>query len=190
MTNNKKIILGFVGPIAAGKGTACQYLKEKYGANTYRFSSILRDIVDRLYLPQSRENLQKISSVLRQNFGDDLLALAIAKDVAADNGVIVAVDGVRRMPDIKYLQKIPGFYLIYVDTDQKNRYERIIKRGENTDDNKKTFAQFQEDEKQESEQQIQEVAKSAKFILDNNGSPEDTRQGIEKIIKKINDLKD
>ena len=32
-----KIILGFVGDLASGKGTICKYLNEKYSANTYRF---------------------------------------------------------------------------------------------------------------------------------------------------------
>jgi len=59
----KKIILGFAGEIASGKGTAAKYLAEKYGSGYFRFSTILRDVLKRLYLDESRENAQKISTV-------------------------------------------------------------------------------------------------------------------------------
>src|SRR3989338_3819410 len=98
-----KIILGFVGPIASGKGTACQYLRDQHRAPTYRFSTPLRDVLDRLYLPQSRQNMQDLSLALRQTFGDDLLASVIAHDVAADQSPIIAIDGIRRPPDLAQL---------------------------------------------------------------------------------------
>ncbi len=44
----KKIILGFAGEIASGKGTAAKYLVGRHEAATYRFSTMLRDIVERL----------------------------------------------------------------------------------------------------------------------------------------------
>lgn len=181
----KKIILGLVGPIASGKGTICQYLKEKHNASVYRFSTILRDILDRLYLEQSRDNLQDLSLDLRKRFGDDLLALVIAKDVENEKNEIIAIDGVRREPDIKYLKELPGFHLVYIDADQKIRYERIVKRGENSDDTQKTFAEFKKDEKKEAEQQIKGVAKLAELTLDNNGTLDELYQQIEEILLKV-----
>jgi len=184
MTNNK-IILGFVGPIASGKGTACAYLKDKHNAQIFRFSSMLRDVLDRFYIPQSRENMQATSLALRKTFGDDLMAQTIANDVKNSSAKIIVLDGVRRIPDIKYLQEVPGFHLIEINAEQKIRHERIIKRGENTDDSKKTFAEFQNDEMQEAEVQIKEVAKIAEFHLDNNGTIEDLQAQIENILQKL-----
>lgn len=182
---DKKIILGFVGEIASGKGTACKYLEEKHNASSHRFSTIIRDVLDRLYLPQSRENLQKMSTVLRKNFSEDIFAKVIAEDVKKDGHKIIAVDGVRRLADIKYLKEIEGFYLVYLTADQKTRYERIIKRSENIDDIQKTFEEFQEDEKAEAEQQIKETTKSAYFTINNNGTLEELYQQIENILEKI-----
>src|SRR3989344_2132033 len=98
----KKIIVGFAGEIASGKGTATKYVVEKYHAVSDRFSTMLRDIADRVYLEQSRNNLQKISTMLRQTFGDDFLAKVISNDVQKNQSDIVVVDGIRRLPDIKY----------------------------------------------------------------------------------------
>ncbi|MFA6254460.1 MAG: AAA family ATPase [Patescibacteria group bacterium] len=181
----EKIIIGFIGKIAAGKGTVGQYLKEKQNASIHRFSTMLRDIADRLYIEQSRENLQKISGALRQNFGDDVLAKVMAQDVKRDDAKVIVIDGVRRKPDIKYLREIPGFHLVYIYTKQELRYERLVKRGENVDDTKKTLEQFKQDELQEAEQQIDEVIKLTRYTIDNNGDLTHLYHQIDDILEKI-----
>jgi dephospho-CoA kinase len=180
-----KIILGFVGEIASGKGTACKYLQKKHNAGYHRFSSILRGILDRIYIEHSRESLQGVSTALRQAFGDDILAEVMAKEVKADPAEIVCVDGIRRHADIKELTKLPEFKLIHVTADEKIRYERIIKRTENIDDQNKTFEEFQADQKREAEITIYEVAKDADYKITNNGSFEDLEKQIEETLTKI-----
>jgi dephospho-CoA kinase len=179
-----KIILGLVGPIASGKGMACHYLKEIHDAKIFRFSTMLRDVLDRFYIEQSRENMQTLSSVLRQTFGEDLMAKTIANDVKNSASEIIVLDGVRRLGDIKYLLEMPEFHLVEINADQKIRYDRITSRGENTDDIKKTFADFQKDELQESELQIKSVAEKAQFHINNNGTEQELYNQIENIIKK------
>jgi len=181
-----KIILGLNGPLAAGKGTIAQYLKNKYAATVYAFSTPLRDILDRIYQPQTRVNMQDLSLDLRNRFGDDLLSSVIAKDATNDKNQIIVVDGVRRLPDIKYLRGLPGFHLITVVTDQKVRWERMVQRDQNPDDTEKTFAQFQKDEQAEAEKHIAEVGQTAEFSINNNGSLDDLYQQIEDILKQVN----
>lgn len=180
-----KLILGFVGLMASGKGTCCQYLADRYGARSHRFSTILRDMLNRVYLPQTRDNLQQVSSALRATFGDDLLATTIAKDVAADPGALVTVDGVRRPPDIKFLRRLDGFWLVGVIADERTRYERSTQRNENPDDEHKTFADFARDGQQEAERQIVEVMASADFTLDNNGTFEELHRQLDAMLKKL-----
>jgi len=180
-----KIILGFVGEIASGKGTATEYLKKKYSAPVYRFSTMLRDVLQRLHLEINRDNLQEISKLLRAKFGQDLMAKVVAKDVEKDSAPAIAIDGVRRIADIKYLKELPGFHLVYLTADEKIRYDRLVKRGENTDDKEKTFAQFQKDQQAEAEQEILATAKTAEFTINNNGTIEKLYQQIDDIIKKI-----
>src|SRR3989338_2015109 len=107
-----KMILGLVGEMAAGKSTVTQYLKEKYGAVTFRFSDMLRDVSKRLYLEETRGNMQLLSTVLRQNFGEDLMSKVLAKDVEKSPHPIIITEGVRRPTDITYLKELPGFHLI------------------------------------------------------------------------------
>jgi len=180
-----KIILGFVGDLSSGKGTAAKYLKEKYNSNSYRFSTILRDIINRLYLPETRGNLQNISTVLRENFGQDVLSKVIAEDVKNDPNEIVVVEGVRRPTDITYLREIPGFHLIYITAESKLRWERLVKRGENEDDTEKTYEEFLKDEQAEADILIKELGKSAEYTIHNNLGFEEFYVEIEKVLNEI-----
>jgi dephospho-CoA kinase len=181
-----KIILTLVGQIASGKGTVCDYLKEKYNAGYCRYSTILRDLLDRIYLPHSRKNMQDISTILRQQFGDDLLAKAITEDVKKIANQIVVVDGARRLPDLVHLQKLPNHYLVYINTDERIRYKRIIKRSENPDDQTKTFEEFQQDAQSEAELRIADMKKQANFIINNNGTLKELHQQVDDIIRRLN----
>ncbi len=181
----KKIIIGLVSKIAAGKGTIAKYLESKYNASSYRFSTMLRDILNRLYLNINRENMQKLSTILRQNFSEDLMAKVIAQDVKKDKHKFIIVDGVRRLADIKYLKELEGFYLIAIEVNQKSRYERLIKRSENQGDINKSYEQFLKEEAGEAELQIPATMETADFVIDNNGTMERLYQQIDKVLEEI-----
>ena len=179
-----KIVLGIAGEISAGKGTTTKHLVEKYGASQHRFSTMLRDVAKRMHLEENRENLQKISTIFRENFSDDLLSLVIFHDVEADPAEIVVIDGVRRMPDIEHLKKLPGFRLVYIDTAMETRYERLTKRGENADDATKTLEEFKIDNEREAERKIKDLKKDADFVIDNNGSLEELYAQIDNVVSE------
>jgi len=179
-----RIILGIAGEMASGKGTVAEYLvKEKQGVS-YRFSSILRDLSKRLYLEENRENLQTMSTAVREYFGQNILWKVIRRDVASDKNEIIIIDGVRRVQDVEELKNLDEFKLVYLETDLEKRFERIKERGENSDDNDKTFEEFKKDHEREAEQEIKKLKIQADFIIDNNGSFEDLYEQINKIILK------
>jgi len=180
-----KIILGFIGPLASGKGTLAKYLGEKYHCRTYSFSTMLRDVLKRLYVESTRSNLQKISQVLRENFSQDIMSKVIAADVKNDTNDLVVVDGVRRPTDITYLETNPAFHLVYITADQRWRWERLVKRNENPGDDKKTFADFARDQEAEAETQIQTLGEQAPYAINNNGTFEELYAQVEKILTKI-----
>ncbi|MFA5184251.1 MAG: AAA family ATPase [Patescibacteria group bacterium] len=181
-----KIILGFVGQIASGKDVSKKYLEEKYSASSYRYSTVLRDILKRLYLPVDRNNMQNLSLDLRTRFGGDLLARVIIEDVAGDQNEIVIVDGVRRLEDVTSLtKKFPDLYIISIDASPEIRYNRVIKRNENIGDRDKTFEQFIQDGQAEAEREITTVMAAAQYRLDNNGTLEELYRQLDQIITAI-----
>jgi dephospho-CoA kinase len=179
-----KVILGFTGLMASGKGTAAAYYQQKYGATTYRFSTMLRDLLKRLHLEHSRDNLIKISEAIRHTFGEETMAKTLAGDVAEDPNKIIIVEGIRRMADIAYLSKLTNFVLVEIFADPKTRHYRITQRTENPDDQTKTFEQFMEDHKRSTEISIPEVIEHATEQIDNNGSKEELHQKLDKLLQK------
>lgn len=184
MSKNKKII-GLVGLIACGKGTAAKYLAEKYQASTYRFSTILRDVLKRIYLPESRDNMINLSECLRQTFGQDLLAKVISQDANNDQNNLVVVEGIRRLEDIVYLKQLPNFTLVEIFADPQIRHQRLIKRGENSDDASKTLEQFLADHKKPTEITIPAVIELATKHISNNGTHEELAQQLDNLINSI-----
>jgi dephospho-CoA kinase len=177
-----KIIIGLVGPMASGKEVTKKYIEEKYNAKSCKFSTILRDVLDRLFIDKSRENIVNISTTLRETFGQDLLAKVIAKDSLAHDADVVVIDGVRRNSDIVYLMDLPNFYLVSIDALPEVRYKRMVERNENAGDSEKTFERFMQDHQLETETQIEEVMSEAKFTIDN------TEDGFEHLYVKIDKM--
>lgn len=180
---DKKIILGLTGLMGSGKGTVVEYAVRKYGASAYSFSTILRDLLKRLHLDISRHNLQKLSLSLRQTFGEDLLARVMAADAGDDNSAVIVIDSIRRLDDIIFLKKNPAFRLARIVAGEKIRYNRIVERGENRGDEKKTYTEFQEDHKANTEVTIPPLMAEADIEIDNNGSLDDLYAQVDKIIK-------
>lgn len=180
-----KVIIGIAGEIASGKGTVAKYLKDKHQASLHRFSTMLRDILKRMSIEENRENMQKVSLIMRQAFGEDSLAKAIFGEVNGDSSSLVVVDGVRRFPDVKYLVTLPEFRLIYIEAEAKKRFERLRERGENTDDGQKTFEEFEKDGQGEAESQIRSLKERSAFVINNDGNLEDLYSQIENILRNI-----
>lgn len=177
-----KKIFGFVGHIASGKGAACDYLRTTHNAGYHRYSTILRDLVRRIYLPEDRDHLIRISEILRREFGEDTLARVIKEDVVADTSEIVCVDGIRRLADIVELRKLPNFTIVFIDAEQRLRYERLIQRSENSDDRTKTFEEFVADGQRPTELSINEVADIAHVTINNNGTLDEFHAQLDKIL--------
>jgi dephospho-CoA kinase len=179
-----RAIIGIAGEIASGKGTVAEYISKKYSASIYHFSTMIRDVLKRLYIEEKRENISKMSTMLRKNFGENLFAKVIAEDVRRDRSEFIVIDGVRRLDDIIYLKEIPEFKFIYVEADMNKCYERVVKRDENTGDRDKTFDQFKKECQLEPELRIKSLRQYADFILDNNGTLDELYKKIDNIINK------
>lgn len=184
----KKIVIGLTGQIACGKGVIKKFLINEYQASDYRFSTILRDVLIRIHVEQSRENIQKMSTLLRQTFGEEILANVMSKDIQNDDCHFIVIDGIRRLADIKYLREIPGFFLVSVEASEELRHQRVIERNENPGDDKKTFADFLKDQEDESESEIPNTMATADYVIKNDGSWDHLWDQIHDLVKKINAL--
>lgn len=180
-----KIVLGIVGEMGVGKSTLTNYVKEKYGAVSFRFSDMLVDIAKRLYIEPNRPNLQMISSMVRQTISQDIMSKVIMHDASTATESMIVIEGIRRPSDIAYLKELPNFCLIGMTADERTRYERVCLRSEKPDDQIKTWEEFQQEGLAEAEQEIKNIKAQAKFQINNNGSEAELIAQIEKILTEV-----
>lgn len=179
-----KLILGVTGEMGSGKGVIAKHVVLEHKGSMHKFSTMLRDVLERMYIEESRENISKLSKMLRQNFGEEVFANTMYHDTQNDEHEIVVIDGIRRMADLTYLKQLENFKLVYVDADLETRYKRVVDRGENENDAQKTLEEFKRDQEIESETQIRDLKNYADYVIENNGAFQELYGRINEIIKE------
>lgn len=180
----QKLVIVFVGLMGSGKDSAALYLKEKHGASVYSFSTMLEDALRRFYLEFNRDNLVKMSETMRTAFGEDILAKTMARDIEKDTSNLIVVSNARRLADVEHLSKFPNYVLCEINTSLETRYNRLVNRGQRTDDKTKTFEQFKQDHNRSTEVSILDVINQATERIDNNGSVEDFHTQLDNLVSK------
>ncbi len=180
-----KTYVGLVGEAGSGKGTFVKIMQEIASATPIitvghiKFSGILVETAKRWNLPITRETLQKIPQAMREKFGADVLSRAIEHEAFILEKEIIIIDGVRWEADVKMLQTLPNNILVYITAEEKNRFERLKKRGERSGETTMTFEQFRQEGRAANEILIPHIGKTwAHVKLENNGTMEEFRKKV------------
>lgn len=180
-----KLIIGLTSMPGAGKGTAAKHLQEKYGAAPYGFSSILADILKRLNIDRTRPNFQTLSIILRQGFGEDVLAYAIENDAVTAEVDLVVIEGIRRIEDLVALEPLPYFKLIAIDLAPELRFERMKKRGEKAGEADMSWETFLAQDAAPTEATIPATMDRAWKTLDNSGSVAELERKLDGLMLEL-----
>jgi dephospho-CoA kinase len=164
-----KLVIGLTGAIGSGKTAVSDHLRSRYGAKQLRFSQILMDVLDRLYLPKDRKNLQTLGIILRESFGDDVIVNAFRKDLEGCGADVIVVDGIRYMNEVELLKTFGNNVLFYIDAPAEIRYRRTVARAEKGEAGA-SFKDFLKAESRETEKQLPDVKKAADHVIENTGS--------------------
>lgn len=178
-----KLVIGLTGNIGAGKSVISDHLHEEYGAERFRFSQILMDVLDRLYLPRDRGNLQALGVVLRETLGGDVIVNAFRKDLEKSRSQVVVVDGIRYMNEVDMLRSFDSNVLLFIDAPARLRYERVVKRAEKGE-GKISFEEFLKTEQMGTEKNLPKIKKAADYVIENNGSIDSLLKEVDAIVKK------
>jgi dephospho-CoA kinase len=161
------MVIGLTGPKLAGKGTAAAWLVQQHGAVSYTMSGLLSQIAAVLQLENSRENLIKIATGLRSQYGEAVLAESLQRVIAAAQPPLAIIDGIRMSLEVDVFSQLPDFRLIYIDAPARVRYERALQRGEKVGESEMTFDEFMTEERAVTEQQIVGLKDRAHLVVDN-----------------------
>ncbi len=178
-------IIVIVGLPGAGKDTAAGFLREK-GIPFLTFSSVIKDEIKQRGIMDSLENEEVVAKDLRKKFGRDIVAKRIAEKISNLKKDYVCLVGPRNIEELEYLKDFGEIILLVIEADKKIRFERMKRRGDSRDP--KTFEEFEWRENKNLELGIDKVLKTKKYpkyVIQNNGTPEELKKHVEKIIRMI-----
>ena len=116
-------IVGVAGTNGSGKDTLGRLLHELLDYKNISLSDILRAELDRQGLEHTRANLSRQSRLFREAEGDGAMSRgALAASDPADKLAITSI----RTPGEAQAIKDAGGIVVWVDADQKLRYERVF----------------------------------------------------------------
>lgn len=180
------MIIGLTGKNGAGKGVVAELL-EKRGFVYHSLSDVIRHKIREEGHDVTRERLIEMGRRLRQNGGPSVLAEQIMQQLSPLKSHIV--DSIRNPHEVHALKKRDDFFLIFVDADQKVRFERCKNRGRENDPH--DFAEFVRLEEAElhstdvAGQQLIATAGLADHTLDNSGTLADLEKKLDALLVKI-----
>ena len=185
-----KAYIAVVGKSGSGKETIYKMTCEIMGLRSdwpwqvsiHHFSDPLNEMLDLLYIECARPNQQKISTVLRQAFGEELIGSVIYNRALKDSADIVFLDGVRRPQDVTMLRRLPNSHLVCVEAVPEVRFERLKKRADRPGDAEKTWEQFLKEQSAEAESMIDAIGREADFRIDNSNDLESLRKQVREFL--------
>ena len=146
-------IVGISGTNGAGKDELGRLLAERCGYHFHSVTDLLRAELGRQDKEINRENLAALSKQWRNETGDDGVmftkAIQVYKAEKDDKGYSgVALASIRHPGEAVAVQNFGGV-VVWVDADQRTRYERIAGSSRGRMEDQVTFEQFKADEDRE-----------------------------------------
>lgn len=175
---NERLIIGITGRIGSGKTTVGMHLESMHGFQYLRYSAVLAD-----WLAQgleSKSHLQKVGwEVMAGGMQAELNRRLIAR-VKPDTSV--AVDGLRHFLDYTTLSNSfpKAFRLLYIDSPQKIRFDRLNKKGKYAD-----FSSFQVADSHPVEHNIDSLQVNAAVVICNEGTLRDLYVAVDDAISRF-----
>ena len=186
------MIIGLTGPMASGKSTIVDALKNE-GFKYFALSDIIREECVKQGKEITRDNMMAIGQKLREEFDAGVLGMRALQKILAegenDNWII---DGIRNPAEAKELKKYSNFILVANTAPEDIIISRVLsrKRSDDTLDEAairlKLRREMGEGEPHEG-QQVQKCIDMADYVFENTMPIEQVETEFMKLYTKIND---
>ncbi|KYC51894.1 MAG: hypothetical protein AMQ22_01116 [Candidatus Methanofastidiosum methylothiophilum] len=172
-------MIAVVGMPGSGKSEFVN-IAISYGYRFISMGDIVREeTVKRGY---SLEESGKVAQMLRDKEGLDAIAILTLDRINETQDGKFIIEGIRGLKEIERFRKELDFFLVGIHTSPRLRFERL-KNRERADD-PKNIEDFYNRDLRELSWGLGEALALSDVIIDNNGTLEDYRANINRVIKK------
>lgn len=179
-------IIGITGTLGAGKGTIVEYLTTHHGFTHFSVRGYLTQVIKARGEVVNRDTLTHTANALRAQHGPSFIAEELFREAAASGNNCI-IESIRTVGEVTALKAKGHFKLLSVDADRRIRYDRILKRGSETDH--VSFETFSENEEREmtstdpNKQNLSACMQLADFHLTNNGTFDELYLQVDTILQ-------
>jgi dephospho-CoA kinase len=183
------MIIGLTGSFGAGKGCVANYLVHEKGFAHFSARTFITEEIKKRGLPVDRDTMTTVANDLRSTHSPTYIFEQLVK-MAKDHGGDVVVESIRAVAEARYLKEQGGIVL-GIDADPKVRFERIVKRGSETD--QVTFEEWRAQELRESnpndptKQDIFGALRESDHVIMNTASLRELKAAVDAFIATHHD---
>lgn len=144
------IVLGIAGKIGSGKSTLSEELARGLGWPRASFGDFLRNVAKSRGLEESREVLQELGESFIER-GANEFCRAVLAHYKWNSGEPLIIDGIRHTEVVEELRRLVApleLRIIYLDVDDKTRFERLKQLDENMEQDKLELVESHRTEEQ------------------------------------------
>ena len=171
-------VIGFCGLPGSGKSTVLKAIEDLGVILT--MGDVIRNEARERKIEPTDENLGKIASELREEFGQEIIANKCVELIKNLKDNVIFIDGLRSLAEVKVFRNSWKFPIVAVIVDDNTRIERLLKRGR--PDDPKTLKEQTERDKREIAFGLIDVIETANYKIDNNISKIDVQENTRKLI--------
>jgi len=173
-------MIGLAGMPGSGKGVFVETAKKK-GFDVVRMGDAVWEYVKKKGLTLNDENVGGVADEERKKFGYGIWAERTLPFIKNRKTV---VDGIRSVEEINVFRKhFHDFTLIVIHSSPETRFQRIMKRKRVDDSFSKE--KFDERDRREISWGIGKVIALADEVIVNEGSAEEFKRNVEKVLEEI-----
>jgi dephospho-CoA kinase len=178
-------IIAFTGMPFSGKSEAVKIAQEMK-IPVIRMGDMVWEETEKRGLELNDKNVGIIADSMRKQHGMDIWAkktLEKIESLKVDEKIVI--DGVRNIEEIETFEEKLGndFLLIAVQVNDDLRYKRAMNRGRR--DDTMDLEMIKKRDKRELSWGLGNVIASSEMVVTNEGSQEEFKQKIKKILKKV-----
>lgn len=179
--NVPKTFVLIAGMPGSGKSIIVDVAKE-LNIPAYTMGDVVREETLKRYGTIAPELMVKTSKLLREEFGEDVIAVRTLERIREDH-CIVLIDGVRSLKEVEFFRKHGTVVIIAVHASPGTRFKRLLERRRPGDPS--NHEEFTRRDLTELGFGLGHVIALADYVIVNEGLPEEAREKARRILASL-----